>query len=359
MGAGAAAGLRLRRTRSSAGPPASASTALALFLRIWHLGTPKRFEFDETYYAKDAWSLAHFGYVAAVRRRRRTTRSSTGTTTGIWKDDPSLIVHPEVGKWLIALGEKAFGMDPFGWRIAAVVAGALMVLVMCRLAQRLTGSTLLGCIAGLLLSFDGLHFVLSRLALLDIFLALFMLLRRHVRGHRPRLVPRPAGPRCSREPVTDAASWGPIRGLLLRPWLLVERACFWGLALGTKWTALFPLAAFGLLVWFWSARRPPLLRRPLARSALGARRRRPGLRVGRPARRLRLHRRPGPAGWSTRDEYEDAYSSTQYTRFSGEGHCDGETLVDDDPERRPLADRHRSRDASGSRRGGPVAALAW
>ena len=29
-----------------------------------------------------------------------------------------MIVHPEVGKWLIALGEKAFGMDPFGWRIA-------------------------------------------------------------------------------------------------------------------------------------------------------------------------------------------------------------------------------------------------
>ena len=86
-----------------------------------------------------------------------------------------MVVHPEVGKWLIALGEKAFGMDPFGWRIAAAVVGALMVLVMCRLARRLTGSTVLGCVAGLLLSFDGLHFVLSRLALLDIFLAFFLL----------------------------------------------------------------------------------------------------------------------------------------------------------------------------------------
>ena len=38
-----------------------------------------------------------------------------------------MIVHPEAGKWLIALGEKAFGMDPFGWRIAAAVVGALMV----------------------------------------------------------------------------------------------------------------------------------------------------------------------------------------------------------------------------------------
>ena len=47
--------------------------------------------------------------------------------TGLWKDTPSMIVHPEVGKWLIALGEKAFGMDPFGWRFSAAVAGSLMV----------------------------------------------------------------------------------------------------------------------------------------------------------------------------------------------------------------------------------------
>ena len=39
-----------------------AITLLALFLRLWKLGTPHAFEFDETYYAKDAWSLWHFGY---------------------------------------------------------------------------------------------------------------------------------------------------------------------------------------------------------------------------------------------------------------------------------------------------------
>ena len=90
-----------------------------------------------------------------------------------------MVVHPEVGKWLIALGEKAFGMDPFGWRIAAAVVGSLMVLVMCRFVRRVTGSTLLGCVGGLLLSLDGLHLVLSRLALLDIFLAFFLLCAVH------------------------------------------------------------------------------------------------------------------------------------------------------------------------------------
>ena len=47
-------------------------TLMALFLRLWKLGTPKVFEFDETYYAKDAWSLLHFGYARGyVDERQR------------------------------------------------------------------------------------------------------------------------------------------------------------------------------------------------------------------------------------------------------------------------------------------------
>ncbi len=103
----------------------------------------------------------------------------SGQTTGLWQDTPSIAVHPDVGKWLIALGEKAFGMDPFGWRVSAAVVGSLMILVMCRFVRRLTGSTLLGCVGGLLLGLDGLHLVLSRLALLDIFLAFFLLCAVH------------------------------------------------------------------------------------------------------------------------------------------------------------------------------------
>ena len=148
---------------------------LALFLRLWKLGTPREFAFDETYYAKDAWSMLNHGYVRGYAEKVD-PKIIDGTTTGLWKDDPSMVVHPEVGKWMIALGEKAFGMDPFGWRIASAVVGALMVLIMCRLVRRLTGSTLLGCVAGLLLCFDGMHLVLSRLALLDIFLSFFVLL---------------------------------------------------------------------------------------------------------------------------------------------------------------------------------------
>lgn len=301
---------------------------LALFFRLWKLGSPRKFLFDETYYAKDAWSMLHHGY-ARNYVENANDRIIDGHTTGIWKDTTEMVVHPEVGKWLIALGEKAFGMDPFGWRVASAVAGALMVLVMCRLALRLTGSVLLGAIAGLLLAFDGLHFVLSRLALLDIFVALFLLMAVHCHvadrdWHRARLA-RLTAPEGH---VTTGA--GPVRALLWRPWLLAAGVC-WGLAIGTKWEALYPLAAFGLLTWLWSAgaRRSFGVRGAVVRSAL-------------------LDGVPAFAwvvlvafvvyvatwtGWLVNaHHFEKDLSSSQYTQYTGQGHCDGTSYISDNPD---------------------------
>jgi dolichyl-phosphate-mannose-protein mannosyltransferase len=229
-------------------------TLLSLFLRLWKLGTPHVFEFDETYYAKDAWSLWHFGYARDYIDNDGGVANQhilAGQTTNLWKPDASMVVHPEVGKWLIGLGEKLFGLTPFGWRVVPAVVGTLMILVMIRFVRRLTGSTLLGCIAGLVLSFDGLEFVLSRLALLDIFVAFFTLCavyclvldREWYRARMAGLVP---------EQIQDSGGWGPIRALLFRPWLLAS-GVFWGLACGSKWEAIYPLAAFGILVVAWCA----------------------------------------------------------------------------------------------------------
>jgi dolichyl-phosphate-mannose-protein mannosyltransferase len=229
----------------------AAVTLLAGFLRLRTLGRPHAFLFDETYYAKDAWSLWHHGYVTNYVGDAN-TKILAGNLHGLFQSSPSMVVHPELGKWLIGLGEELFGMNPFGWRIASAVVGTLMITVMVRLARRLTGSTLLGCVAGLLLCFDGMEFVLSRLALLDIFVAFFLLCavsclvadRDWGRARMARLVP--AGYR------STAGDWGPVRLMLWRPWRLAAGICF-GLACGTKWSAVYPLAAFGVLVWMWDA----------------------------------------------------------------------------------------------------------
>jgi len=315
---------------------------LALFLRLWRLGTPREFQFDETYYAKDAWSLVNNGYVRGYVEDAN-DQVLSGTTDGLWTDGPSMIVHPEVGKWLIGLGEKAFGLDPFGWRVASAVVGSLMVVVMVRLARRMTGSTLLGLVAGLLLMLDGLHFVLSRLALLDIFVAFFTLCAvacvvNDRDWYRSRLAARLPSP-------PDPSSWGPVRALLFRPWLLAGGVC-WGLAIGTKWTALYPLAAFGLLAWAWSAgaRRSFGVRRPVLRSLV----------ADAPTAFAHLVLVAfvvyllSWAGWlANAAEYEEGLSSTQYTQFSGEGRCDGETFVDDAPDRDARWPTATEPDASG------------
>ena len=65
-------------------------------------------------------------------------------------------MHPPVGKWTIAIGEYAFGLTPFGWRFAMAVLGTLAVLLAVRITRRLTRSTLIGGIAGLLIAIDGI-----------------------------------------------------------------------------------------------------------------------------------------------------------------------------------------------------------
>ena len=237
--------------------------AIALGLRLWKLGRPDAFGFDETYYAKNAWALLQHGYARGYVDDAN-QMILDGKLQGIFKDTPEMIVHPEVGKWIIAIGEHFFGMTPFGWRVASAVVGALMVVVMMRLAMRLTGSAVLGVAAGVLMCFDGLQFVLSRLALLDLFQAFFILCA------VAALAADRAWLRNRLDSLTAAnppSVWGPL--VLWRPWRLLA-GLWWGLALGTKWSTLYVLAAFGILLWLWDAgaRRRIGVKAPVLRSML-------------------------------------------------------------------------------------------
>ena len=166
------------------------------------------------------------------------------------------MVQPPVGKLLIAVGEWLYGLTSFGWRTASAFFGTLAILVMCRVTRRLTRSTLLGCVAGLLFSLDGLEFVLSRTGILDIFLMFFVLasfgclvVDRDV--SRARLAEAMV-----LEPSDES---GPQLGI--RKWR-VAAGVLVGLAGGTKQDAVWYIFAFvGLCIaWDMGARRTVGLR---------------------------------------------------------------------------------------------------
>jgi dolichyl-phosphate-mannose--protein O-mannosyl transferase len=156
--------------------------------------------------------------------------------------EPGFVAHPPLGKWAIALGLRLFGTDELGWRIAAAVAGTLTVLVLVRVTRRMTGSTVLGCLAGLLLALDGLHFVQSRVAMLDVFLVAWVV------GAFACLVADRDAVRRRLAAAPDLGGWGPRLGL--RPWRLAAGLCL-GAALATKWSAVYYLAVLVLLAYAW------------------------------------------------------------------------------------------------------------
>ena len=93
----------------------------------------------------------------------------TRGTPDVFGTEGDLVVHPPVGKWVIAVGEQLFGQtSSWGWRFSVCLIGTLSILMIGRAARRLFGSSLLGTIAAFLVAFEGHHFVQSRTGLLDI-----------------------------------------------------------------------------------------------------------------------------------------------------------------------------------------------
>lgn len=199
---------------------------IAAGTRFWSLGWPRGKIFDEAYYATEAQEMLRFGY-----------EDNRGYM---------FIVHPPLGKWLIAAGSAIAGDNSVGWRLAPAVAGVLCVLILVRVTRRITGSSMLGAIAGLLLALDGMSLVMSRTSLLDIFLPLFLLCafaslvldRDQLRGRLAALYAQGA----------DLSGGVPTLGP--RPWRLLAGVSL-GLALGVKWSAASFAVAFVLISLLW------------------------------------------------------------------------------------------------------------
>ena len=230
-------------------------TVFGAWLRFDRLGIPRALVFDETYYAKDAWSILQHGvewnYVtSSANPNLANDLILQGHTTGLFaacsgSGCGEYVVQPEVGKELIAIGEWLFGLSSFGWRFSSAVFGSLAILLMCRIARRMTRSTLLGCVAGLLMALDGLEFVLSRTGILDIFLMFFILA-----AFGCIVIDRDASRAALADGVARRAGGDAGPRLGLRKW---QVACgiLLGLAVGTKWIAAWYIIGFAGLVIAW------------------------------------------------------------------------------------------------------------
>lgn len=230
-------------------------TLFGAVLVFTHLGTPHDIIFDETYYAKDSWAVWHYGFEvnwadtanAAILADPHHLPTPTGA---------AFIAHPPAGKWVIGIGEMIFGLTPLGWRFMVALLGSLAVLMLCRIGRRLFRSTLLGCVAGLLMCVDGMHLVMSRTGLLDLcvmFWALcgFGLLLVDRDRSRARLADR-VGATVDNPGALPDHDLATRARLGLRPLRILAGVCL-GMCCATKWNGAIFLACFAVMTVLWDA----------------------------------------------------------------------------------------------------------
>jgi dolichyl-phosphate-mannose-protein mannosyltransferase len=219
--------------------------AIAAILRFARLGWPPEKVFDEVYYATEGYELNQYWV------EWRPEEDSAGNIIGIGNAD--YVVHPPLGKWIIGLGIRLFGYNAVGWRFMVAVAGIISVLILTRTARRMFRSTVLGCTAGLLMALDGMHFVLSRTAILDMFVMFFVLAAfacvvldrdarraRWLRELENGLDPSQPG-RAGRPRLT----WSGV------PWWRLGAGAMLGAACAVKWSAVFFIPVFVVLILWW------------------------------------------------------------------------------------------------------------
>ena len=153
---------------------------------------------------------------------------------------PYEITHPPLGKEIIGLGIRLFGMTPFGWRFMGTLFGVLMLPILYVFLKRMTRSSAIAGCATVIFAFDFMHFVQTRIATIDTYSVFFILLMylfmwRFVSGGRWRY--------------------------------LALSGVFFGLGAASKWTCIYAgagLAVIWLVYWITQARKPRFAARFIA-----------------------------------------------------------------------------------------------
>ncbi len=165
--------------------------------------------FDEIYFARTAMEMIQ----------------------GIW---PYEITHPPLGKAILSLGIRIFGMTPFGWRFMGTLFGVLMLPVLYLLLKRMFGYTAAAAAGSTVFAFDFMHYTQTRLATIDSY-AVFFILMMYLFMYFWLIEP-------------------PDREWRRVLWLGLSGLCF-GLGAAVKWICIYAGAGLGV-IWlvYWICR---------------------------------------------------------------------------------------------------------
>lgn len=180
---------------------------LAQALFCWRLTSPHTLVFDEVHYVPAARTLLALS-------------------------QPVNIEHPLLGKILIALGIMLFGDGPIGWRLFSTLAGTATVLGVFWVVWLMLGRLRPALVGALVVLSNFTVFIQARIAMLDGFMAAFVV--------------------CA----VAALAWA-MRGTggqVWRRWVL--GSVLLGLAVGVKWTAA-PYVAYAAIAFLLLRRGHP------------------------------------------------------------------------------------------------------
>ena len=123
--------------------------------------------FDEIYHARTAYEMVQNDNLAL--RYGREYAAENGYSIYEW-------THPSLGKMLIALGVRIFGMTPFGWRFSGTFFGVLILAVLYVFGKRIFRRTDYAFVTTGLFAVDCMHFAQTRIATIDVYALFFTLM---------------------------------------------------------------------------------------------------------------------------------------------------------------------------------------
>ena len=150
---------------------------------------------------------------------------------------PYEITHPPLGKEIIGIGIRLFGMTPFGWRFMGALFGVLMLPILYVFLKRMTRSSAISACGTIIFAFDFMHFVQTRIATIDTYSVFFILLM-------------------------YLFMWRFVSGGKWR--YLALSGIFFGLGAASKWTCIYAgggLAVIWLVYWITQVKKPGFAKR--------------------------------------------------------------------------------------------------